>query len=202
MTTPIVLASSKPCRVAASFIATLEETRRPVGVVERNSLPPAKVAASGLWREWFVKPWTILLPASEGSFGANRWLLAVSVLFLIILVGVSTWVMRRRNPLLLSEPKQKQLTSNSVTPMCDGLLPSLDSTAPPGAMPSTSAPSVWSSATALKEVSHDRKNPIAMSFEIPKFSLSSCPFLCGQISRLSTYRHMVSGAIALPSVSS
>jgi hypothetical protein len=41
-------------------------------------------------------------------------------------------------------------------------------------MPSTSALTVWSSATALKEVSNDRKNPIGysevMSFEIPKFS--------------------------------
>jgi len=58
--------------------------------------------------------------------------------------------------------------------MGDGLLPSLDSTAPPGAMPSTPALSVWSSATALKEVSNDRKNPIGysevMSFESPKFS--------------------------------
>jgi hypothetical protein len=32
----------------------------------------------------------------------------------------------------------------------------------PLAMPSTSAPSVWSSATALKEVSNDRKNPIGI----------------------------------------
>ena len=69
----------------------------------------------------------------------------------------------------------------NVTPMRDGLLQSLDSTAPPGAMPSTSAPSVWSSATALKEVSNDRKNPVeyseVMRFEIPDFSLSSCLFL-------------------------
>jgi hypothetical protein len=46
--------------------------------------------------------------------------------------------------------------------VCDPLLPSLDSTATPGAMPNTSPPSIWSSATAFKEVSSDRKDPIGV----------------------------------------
>jgi eukaryotic-like serine/threonine-protein kinase len=50
----------------------------------------------------------------RGAFGVNRWLLALSVLCVIALVGVFTWVMRSRNPIVLSELKQKQLTSSSV----------------------------------------------------------------------------------------
>jgi len=56
-----------------------------------------------------------------------------------------------------SKPNQHVV---NVTPMYDGFLPSLDSTAflPPGAMPSTSGPSLWSRYSEM------------MSFEIPKFS--------------------------------
>ena len=55
-----------------------------------------------------------------------------------------------------SKPNQHVV---NVTPMCDGLLPSLDSTAflPPGAMPSTSGPSLWSRYSEM------------MSFKIPEF---------------------------------
>ena len=51
-------------------------------------------------------------PVGRGAFGANRWLLAISVL--IALAGVVTWVMRSRSPRVPSELKQKQLTSNFV----------------------------------------------------------------------------------------
>ena len=64
----------------------------------------------------------------------------------------------------------------NVTPMCDGLLPSLDSTAPPGAMPSTSAPSVWSSATALKEVSNDRLEIPPGYSEVMSLKFRSSPY--------------------------
>src|SRR6202040_1071468 len=70
------------------------------------------------------------------------------------------------------------------------------------AMPSTSAPSVWSSATALKEVSKDRKNPIGhsevMSFEIPKFSLSRCPSCAHKISKLSIFPSYGLGCYTAP----
>jgi Tol biopolymer transport system component/DNA-binding winged helix-turn-helix (wHTH) protein len=51
---------------------------------------------------------------AEGGFGANRWLLAISVLCVIALAGVFAWIMRSRSPILLPELKQRQLTSNSV----------------------------------------------------------------------------------------
>ena len=63
----------------------------------------------------------------------------------------------------------------NLTPMWYGFLLSLDSMAPKGAMPSTSAPSVWSSATALKEVSNDRKNPIGYS-EVMSLKFRSSPY--------------------------
>src|SRR3984893_10645661 len=51
---------------------------------------------------------------AEGAFGANRWLLAISVVCVIAFAGVLTWVIRSRNPIAPSELKQRQLTSNSV----------------------------------------------------------------------------------------
>jgi serine/threonine protein kinase/Tol biopolymer transport system component len=50
----------------------------------------------------------------RGAFGVNRWLLAISVVGVIALAGVFTWIMRSRSPVVPSELKQKQLTSNSV----------------------------------------------------------------------------------------
>jgi eukaryotic-like serine/threonine-protein kinase len=50
----------------------------------------------------------------RGAFGANRWLLGISVVCVIALVGVLTWVMRSRNPIVASDLKQKQLTSSSI----------------------------------------------------------------------------------------
>ena len=50
----------------------------------------------------------------RSAFGANRWLLTISVLCVIALGGVLTWVMRNRNPIAPPELRQKQLTSNSA----------------------------------------------------------------------------------------
>jgi serine/threonine protein kinase len=50
----------------------------------------------------------------RGAFGANRWLLGISVVCVIALVGVLTWVMRSRNPIVASDLKQKHLTSSSI----------------------------------------------------------------------------------------
>ena len=57
---------------------------------------------------------TLVQLISRGTSGANRGLLALSVLCVIALAGVFTWVMRNRGPIVPPEIKQRQLTSNSV----------------------------------------------------------------------------------------
>ena len=61
-----------------------------------------------------VSPTPIVRRAGRDSLVSNRWLLAVSVLCLVALAGVLTWIMRSRSSVEPSELKQKQLTSNSV----------------------------------------------------------------------------------------
>src|SRR3984893_3817330 len=55
-----------------------------------------------------------LQPVDRGSFGANRWLWAISATCLIALAATFTWIMRTSSPIVPSELKQRQLTSNSV----------------------------------------------------------------------------------------
>ena len=50
----------------------------------------------------------------RGAFGVNRRLLAISVVCVIALAAMFTWIMRSRRPIVPSELKQIQLTSNSV----------------------------------------------------------------------------------------
>ena len=57
---------------------------------------------------------TVKVAEGRGAFGENRWLLAISVVCVIALASVFTWVIRSRSPIVLSELKQRQLTSNSV----------------------------------------------------------------------------------------
>src|SRR4029077_8633489 len=59
-------------------------------------------------------PAPIVRPTAKGALGANRWLLAVLVLCVMGLAAMFVWVMRSRNPIVLSELKQRQLTSSSV----------------------------------------------------------------------------------------
>jgi Transcriptional regulatory protein, C terminal/WD40-like Beta Propeller Repeat len=96
------------------FIAALDGIPLATELQVGHSVLPAKAVHSSVWRESFARLWTILQPASRGPFEANRWLLVISVLCVIALARVFTWVMRSHNPILLSELKQKQLTSNSV----------------------------------------------------------------------------------------
>jgi DNA-binding winged helix-turn-helix (wHTH) protein/Tol biopolymer transport system component len=96
------------------FIAALDGIPLATEQQAGHSVRTGKAVGSSVWRESFARLWTILQPASRGAFEANRWLLVISVLCVIALAGVFTWVMRSRHPILLSELKQKQLTSNSV----------------------------------------------------------------------------------------
>ena len=57
---------------------------------------------------------TVRVAESRGAFGVNRWLLAISVVCVIALAAMFTWIMRSRNPIVPSDLKQRQLTSNSV----------------------------------------------------------------------------------------
>ena len=59
-------------------------------------------------------PAPIVRPTANDASGANRWLLAVSVVCVMGLAAMFVWVMRSRNPIVLSELKQRQLTSSSV----------------------------------------------------------------------------------------
>jgi len=56
----------------------------------------------------------VTVAEGRGVFGVNRWLLAISVVCVIALAGMFTWIMRSRNPIVPFELKQRQLTSNSV----------------------------------------------------------------------------------------
>jgi serine/threonine protein kinase len=55
-----------------------------------------------------------LQPVDRGTFGANRWLWAISATCLIALAATFTWIMRTRSPIVRSEMKQRQLTTSSV----------------------------------------------------------------------------------------
>jgi eukaryotic-like serine/threonine-protein kinase len=50
----------------------------------------------------------------RGAFGAKRWLLGISVVCVIALAAVFTWIMRGRSPIQFPELRQKQLTNNSA----------------------------------------------------------------------------------------
>jgi eukaryotic-like serine/threonine-protein kinase len=71
-------------------------------------------AAPTTGRAVAASPARILQPVGRGASGANRWLWAVSVVCVIALAATFTWIMRSRNPIVPSELKQRQLTSNSV----------------------------------------------------------------------------------------
>jgi serine/threonine protein kinase len=61
-----------------------------------------------------TSPVRIPQPVGRRAFGANRWLWAITGVCAIALASVFTWVIRSRSPIVPSELKQRQLTSNSV----------------------------------------------------------------------------------------
>ena len=56
----------------------------------------------------------VKVAAGRVASGSNRWLMAASVVCVIALVGLLTWVIKHRSPTVPSELKQRQLTSSSV----------------------------------------------------------------------------------------
>src|SRR3984893_4206965 len=59
-------------------------------------------------------PTPIAQPVGKRASGANRWLWAISAVCVIALAVVLAWVIWSRSPIVRSELKQRQLTSNSV----------------------------------------------------------------------------------------
>jgi serine/threonine protein kinase len=76
--------------------------------------PPSPASSATPALSPFPSSSAVKVAEGRGAFGANRWLLAISVVGVIALAGVFTWIMRSRSPVVPSELKQKQLTSNSV----------------------------------------------------------------------------------------
>src|ERR1700730_9816757 len=61
-----------------------------------------------------TSPTPIAQPVGKRASGANRWLWAISAVCVIALAVVLAWVIWSRSPIVPSELKQRQLTSNSV----------------------------------------------------------------------------------------